>query len=158
MDITYDIDELKVRYNVRVGAIITWNNKILIQQNRENPYYVLIGGRVHYMETSEEAMLREVEEETGVKLQKDDIKLIDVVENFFLHTNGKYHEQLFIYKIEDNAELLKMDNFQTKDSDHKSINKWYPINELGNIDLRPKIVRKLLDQESLTHEINVEYE
>ena len=59
------------RFNYRVGAIILHNGKYLLMKNTEAPYVYSVGGRVHFGETTEEAVVREVFEETGVTLQVD---------------------------------------------------------------------------------------
>ena len=58
--------------NLRVGAIIMKNGQILMVGNDIHPEYLYsIGGRIKFGETSEEAIVREVLEETGVKLEID---------------------------------------------------------------------------------------
>lgn len=53
-----------------VDAIIPYKGRILLIKRKNEPYkdhYALPGGIVEYGETVEEALLREVEEEVGVK-------------------------------------------------------------------------------------------
>jgi len=59
------------RFNYRVGAIIIHDGKVLLMRNHEAPYLHSVGGRVSYNETTEEAVVREVLEETEVKLAVD---------------------------------------------------------------------------------------
>lgn len=57
---------------IRVAAILFENDKILtteMEKNREK-YHVLPGGRVEENETTEEALKRELSEETNLELQK----------------------------------------------------------------------------------------
>lgn len=68
--------------NIRVGAIIIKNGKILMVENENCGYYYSVGGRIKFGETAEQAVIREVYEETGVKLKID--RLLYVVENYFL--------------------------------------------------------------------------
>lgn len=68
--------------NLRVGAIIMKNGKILMVGNRARPEYLYsVGGRIKFGETAEEAAVREVFEETGRHLEVD--RLGFVHENFF---------------------------------------------------------------------------
>ena len=67
--------------NIRVGAIIMKDGKILMVGNEKSNYLYSVGGRIKFGETAEEAIVREVLEETGVKLEVD--RLGFVHENYF---------------------------------------------------------------------------
>lgn len=66
--------------NIRVGAIIMKDGKILMVGN-DRDYLYSVGGRVKFGETAEEAVVREVFEETGVQMEID--RLGFVHENYF---------------------------------------------------------------------------
>ena len=67
--------------NIRVGAIIIKNGKVLMVGNERVNYLYSVGGRIKFGETAEEAVVREVFEETGVKMEID--RLGFVQENYF---------------------------------------------------------------------------
>lgn len=67
--------------NLRVGAIILKDNKVLMVGNEKSDYLYSVGGRIKFGETAEEAVVREVYEETGVKMDVD--RLGFVHENYF---------------------------------------------------------------------------
>ena len=67
--------------NIRVGAIIMKDGKILMASNDRADYLYSVGGRIKFGETAEEAVVREVLEETGVKMKID--RLGFVHENYF---------------------------------------------------------------------------
>lgn len=67
--------------NIRVGAIIMKNGKLLMVGGDGADYLFSVGGRVKFGETAEKAIVREVQEETGVRLEID--RLIFVHENYF---------------------------------------------------------------------------
>lgn len=67
--------------NLRVGAIIMKDGKILMVGNERANYLYSVGGRIKFGETAEEAVVREVYEETGVKMEID--RLGFVHENYF---------------------------------------------------------------------------
>lgn len=67
--------------NIRVGAIIMKNGKLLMVGNERSDYLYSVGGRVKFGETAEEAVVREVEEETGTKMAP--LRLAFIHENYF---------------------------------------------------------------------------
>ena len=67
--------------NIRVGAIIMKNSKFLMVENDRFDHVYSVGGRIKFGETAEEAVVREVFEETGVKMEIDRLGFIH--ENFF---------------------------------------------------------------------------
>ena len=68
--------------NLRVGAIIMKDGKLLMVGNKIRPEYLYsVGGRIKFGETAEDAVIREVYEETGVRMEVD--RLGFVHENYF---------------------------------------------------------------------------
>lgn len=82
--------------NVRVGAIIMQNGKILMVGNDHSDYLYSVGGRIKFGETAQEAVAREVFEETGVKMETD--RLGFVHENYFFG-DSEANEGKLIYEI-----------------------------------------------------------
>jgi len=65
------------------------------------------GGHVEFGETGEEAIRREIKEETGAELT--DVRLLEVKENLFTYHSEPAHEIIFFYegKITDESVLSK---------------------------------------------------
>ena len=82
--------------NLRVGAIILKNGRLLMAGNEREPYLYSVGGRIRFGESAEQAVLREVEEETGRKLEID--RLGFVHENFFI-SDPRLHAGKPVYEI-----------------------------------------------------------
>ena len=79
---------------VGVGAVVRADNKILLIRRANDPgkgLWSIPGGLVEVGETLRDAVAREVEEETGIKIEVG--KLIDVVENIIRDEDGrvKFH-------------------------------------------------------------------
>lgn len=55
-DLTVAVDDGIL--NIRVGAIIMRNNKILMVGNERSDYFYSVGGRVKFGESAEEAVVR----------------------------------------------------------------------------------------------------
>lgn len=67
--------------NLRVGAIIIRDGKILMVKNTAANYCYSVGGRIRFGETAEDAVRRETAEETGAALEIDRPGFLH--ENFF---------------------------------------------------------------------------
>ena len=67
--------------NLRVGALIVRDGKILMAGNDRADYLYSVGGRIRMGETAEEAVIREVREETGAELKVR--RLVCIHENCF---------------------------------------------------------------------------
>ncbi len=81
--------------NIRAGAIIMKDGKLLMVGNDRN-YLYSVGGRLKFGETAEEAVVREVLEETGVKMEID--RLGFVHENYF-YGDAPSNRNKLIYEI-----------------------------------------------------------
>ena len=94
--------------NLRVGAVIIKDGKFLMAGNRRDDYLYSVGGRLKFGETAEEAVCREVREETGADLEIDRLGFIH--ENYFIgeapaEIRGKTVYELCFYfymKVPDN--------------------------------------------------------
>ena len=124
------------RFNYRVGAIIICDERILMAQNQSSPYYYSIGGRVRYGESSEEAVIREVFEETGCYLEIERLSFIH--ENFFIEqvTKEIFHELALYYymKIPNNFNPLCSSISETGAAESLA---WLELSQLGALEAYP---------------------
>ena len=111
-DCTVPVDDGFI--NVRVGAVIMKDGKFLMVGNEKQDYCYSVGGRVKFGESAEEAVKREVFEETGVKMEVDRLGFVN--ENFFYgdteRTMGKliYEISFFFYmKVPEDFEPVSAD-------------------------------------------------
>ena len=140
----------------RVAALIINNNKLLVAKNVDHPVFYTIGGGININETSEEAIIREVMEETGLKLSID--KLSYVQERFLKINNEKYHEVVLFYTMIIKGKINIMENTFT-DQGNKETLHWLPLEQLKNINLVPEFLKhKLLNNNNgIEHIISKEY-
>ncbi len=134
--------------NLRVGAIIRKDNKILMVGNDRADYYYSVDGRIQFGESAEEAVIREVWEETGHKMEIEELAFIH--ENFFVgdaKTNlGKkiYEISFFFYmKVPDDFEPIC--NSFTEDDEVERL-RWIDID--GDDIYYPEFFREELDNKT----------
>ena len=128
--------------NYKVGAIIIHEGKVLMVKNAKHPYFYTVGGRVGFKETSENAVLREVYEETSFHLDIDWLAFIH--ENFYIADflgDASCHEITFYYLMKQSD---KMENINCNsvgiDGGKESLH-WLPIEELSNYTLYPEFYK-----------------
>lgn len=144
-DLSTMIDDVKL--NVRVGAILEYQGKILIEKCGSIDFAVIPGGRIQTEENSKDALVREIQEELGIDINNEEMTLMSVIENFFEFENKKYHELYFVYKVilNDNYEIT--DGMENQDS-HKSNYYLIDYNELENVKMLPEVLKTIAKSNS----------
>lgn len=142
-----------VKFNFRVGLLVKMKKQVLVECNQDYDFVVLPGGRVKTLESSEDALIREINEEMKIDLTNYNLEFIDADENFFELDNIKYHELYFIYKIEidENNEDFK-DGMINYDS-IVNYYKWVDILDLKEVNLLPKSLINIIDSNGIHHSI-----
>lgn len=150
-DLSIIIDGIK--FNFRVGLLVKMKKQVLVECNQDYDFVVLPGGRVKTLESSEDALIREINEEMKIDLTNYNLEFIGIDENFFELDNIKYHELYFIYKIEidENNEDFKdgMINYDSKVNYYK----WVDILDLTEVNLLPKSLINIIDSNGIHHSI-----
>ena len=127
--------------NIRVGAIIMKDGKILMVGNERANYLYSVGGRIKFGETAEEAIVREVYEETGVKMEID--RLGFVHENYFYgdapSNLGKLiYEISFFFYMKVPSDFAPISESFTEDNSKEHL-KWVSLDE--DIKMYPEFFR-----------------
>ena len=139
------LEDENYKFHLRVAAVITKNDKYLIQQIDGYNYYVLPGGHVHLGENGINAIEREVKEEVGCETKE--AKIFCLHENLFIKNGKKEHWIELYFKIIAKEELPH-NNWNQNENDNgqeKSLKfKWVTKEELKEIDLKPKAIKELL--------------
>jgi adenylate kinase family enzyme len=141
-DLSIMVDDVK--FNYRAGLLIEKGNKVLVECNPDIDFVTLPGGRVQTLESSMEALQREIKEEMNIKLDPKEIKMRALIENFFEMDGKKYHELYFLYKLKvtsnDKRFTSDMKNIDSKASYYK----WVKKDELDKANLLPVILREVV--------------
>lgn len=126
-------------FNLRVAAIITRGDEILLCTVRGLRYWFLPGGRVRLGEPSAAALARELAEELGHELPAGRLAL--VVENIFT-SQTLQHEVGLYYHLAWPDELAPGDLDGGIEPGHTF--RWTPVRELGSLRFEPAGLIRLL--------------
>jgi ADP-ribose pyrophosphatase YjhB (NUDIX family) len=136
MDCSFTVNEGWFRY--RSAAIIIEDGYVLMAKNDLDDYYYSVGGAVKLHESAEEAVTREVLEETGIKYEID--RLAFIHENFFKGFNNdpdlKCHEIAFYFLMKPRGNQNLNDNNYVYNGIRERMF-WLPINKLNDYKLFP---------------------
>lgn len=125
-------------FNFRVGAIIQNGSKVLMARNPKDNLCYSVGGRVMLNETLEDAVIREVFEETGISTEID--KMAFIHENFFINSeNEKMHELSVFFYIKTDEKLLAIKNgYKTTGGPDGEFLEWIDLNAEYDFSIYPR--------------------
>lgn len=83
-------------FGVRATGLVVQDEKLYLVKSPEGKYYTL-GGAIQLGETTEEAVLREMQEEIGIEVELGPLAFID--ENQFTLQEKSYHQIEFLYIV-----------------------------------------------------------
>ena len=131
------------KFNYRVCAVIISDGRILAMHDERSPYYYLPGGRVQMGETSEQAVIRELEEELMITPRI--LRPLWLNQSFFTEdVDGlKYHE-LCIYYLTDvsgTGLLEKGEQFTLNEGNHIHRFEWLPFDRLKDECFYPTFLK-----------------
>lgn len=155
MDLTLDVGEYKL--NIRAAGLVIHNNKVLVHRNINHDHYALIGGRIAINENSVDTVKREILEEMGKEVDVEEC--IAVVENFFTMKGKRYHEIMFIHKVEFVDEQDKLIDYTLDNIEGKDYLKymWLDIDKIEEYNILPKITKEILKENKFPiHKINID--
>ena len=141
------------KFNFRVGGIIESpdKKKILIHRLSNFDFWLLPGGRVEMLEDTKKAILREIEEELGIKVK---------TESFFDIKSSTYHELAFNYLLQlpKDSKLLQKEGEFAGIEGEKYRYMWIDKEDLSNISFKPDYIIPILQNipDKTTHIIRDE--
>lgn len=156
-DITFK--DKNIKFDYRVATIIECNGKFLFQKMENDSNFTLVGGRVTLMSTSKQSIIRELKEELDYDAKPEQLKLVQIAENFFNYYDKeknlqKVHSILFIYKIAISKydELANKNNFSVKDKKSTKLF-WLSEEEVEAKSILPKLAKRLIASDDFSYDI-----
>lgn len=124
-------------FGVRATALIVEDGKLLVVEDEDGFYTI---GSIQVGERTEEAVIREVKEELGVKAEAG--RLAFVVENRFEQGGVSYHNIEFHYLVDllEDAPLTMQEDEKTQPCE------WIDLDKLQNIQLVPTFLKTALPE------------
>ncbi len=120
------------KFNYRVCAVIVHEGRILAMRDERSPYFYLPGGRVRLGETAEAAVLREVEEELGVRAKL--LRPLWLNQGFFTEDVDRlnYHELCVYFLLDVSGTSLpaRGERFTRREGPHTHDFEWLAFERL----------------------------
>ena len=135
-DLTFKQDDLIL--NIRVLLLIPYKDGYIFEHSRHG-YFFAVGGRVKFGESSQEAAIRELEEE--LNFNDIDLRLIGLIENYFEFNGNQVYEINFVYSGVIKDEI----NFDKLESAHQGY-KTLSNAEIKEKDVRPLVLKEFIDK------------
>jgi 8-oxo-dGTP pyrophosphatase MutT (NUDIX family) len=138
----YKVNAEDLVQRIGVYATIIQDGKILLTKQRKG--YSLIGGGVDKGETLEEAIVREVKEETGLDFKPGEI-FYQTTKFFQKNTESKPHQSFQFYFL--GKVSGEISNSSITDSEHSYTDdapEWVDLKQAKKIDLRHSVDLKTL--------------
>lgn len=127
--------------DLRAVGVLVQNKRLLVQRDRDGTDYALPGGHVQIGETTEEALVREWQEETGVEVQCG--RLLWTEECFWNWNGTDAHNIAFYYLVEcPNLDFPMWDGFVPHRDNDKVLIGWMPFDELQNVTIYPAFLKE----------------
>jgi 8-oxo-dGTP pyrophosphatase MutT (NUDIX family) len=131
------------RFNYRVAAVVVHDGHVLVCREADGDFWFLPGGRCEMMESSHDAVRRELREELGVDSNIE--RLLWIVENFFIFGERRFHEFGLYFLVTlpgDSPQLDKSQIYAFREGVDLDLEmRWYRLPELSAINLVPAFLR-----------------
>lgn len=143
MDIAINTD--KNIFRLRAVGVVVKDDSILMVTNERDDYYYSVGGGVFLGERAEDCVVREVFEETGLKLDVD--RLLFVHQNYFKindkNSEKDFHEVAFYFLMKYNGEDF-VEGSLTGGVKEKLT--WIPFDDFDNLKIYPKFLGRFVKE------------
>jgi 8-oxo-dGTP diphosphatase len=147
---TYNVAVDKLSWRPSTYGIVIKNDKVLLSRQFGDKFD-LPGGGLDLGELPEEGVVREVAEETGIKVKNP--KLLGVENSFFQSSHAKdesYHSLLFYFVCEHAGGELSTEGFDDYEKEYAQMAEWVPLSNLDKLDMASTVNYKPYVKKALT--------
>ncbi len=145
---TYEVEVDQLKWRPAAYGIVFKNDAVLLSPQFDPGMYDLPGGGLDVGELPEEALIREVKEETGLLVHKPQLIACESDYFTFRRQKGVYYQTLGLYYLCDlEGGTLSTDGFDEFEQNYARLAEWVPMKELARIkianskDFRPHILK-----------------
>ncbi len=149
MMIQFETTEGKFVY--RAASVVRRGDEVLLHQFEGQEFWCMPGGRMEMNEPARECVRREMIEEMDLP-EDTDInvgELLYIIENLYTYQGLRHHEIGLYFAATMPADLSQMheQKFIGHEWDNSELYfEWIPVADLPGLDLRPAVLRTLLQQ------------
>lgn len=133
-------------FKLRVCGVIKQGDKYLVNNANGCGFHGFPGGHVSLGENTDDAVLREVEEETKIECKA--IKLLAIVQLLIKREDGKPFHEIGYYYLLEPKNNKNYTNFSIDENDDGKIKHhefiWLTLDEFDNYDIRPEEMKDIL--------------
>ena len=134
-------------FSYRAAGLLIKDNKLLVQRSNDNKGYAIPGGHISFSETSDETIIREFKEETGIDIVVKSLNYVGEI--FFPWKGNPCHQICVFYEVDlKNKDSVSTEDFSGiehyKGQEIKLNFSWIPLDNLENYNLFPKEIKKFI--------------
>ncbi|WP_066869152.1 NUDIX hydrolase [Clostridium mediterraneense] len=136
-----NFSENGVIFNLRVAGIIIEDGYIFLERKEKDDFWSIPGGRVEFMEKTEDTIIREYKEEIDADIKV--LRQLWIAEDFFKYENNQYHEIGFYYLVELLSKQFrdKEREYIGKEGKEDLIYKWFKLSEIEKTNIYPVFLK-----------------
>lgn len=142
---------------IRVAGLVISKGHVLLMKHkrRGRTYWTLPGGRLEEGETLQQALLREIEEETGLKVTLD--CLLFVADTISPHNPYETHVVNILFKATCTSAQMAIQQTEKRLDESNDNMEFVPLASLKDIPLYPPIVSEIVAALEAPQEVPARY-
>ncbi|MEO0821781.1 MAG: NUDIX domain-containing protein [Pseudomonadota bacterium] len=122
---------------IRIAGLVVQDGAVLVQRPADEPgsFFAFVGGEYEVGDTFESRLRTEFEEETNARVVE--ARYLFCVENHFVYKAKRFQQAEHFF-------LVTLDRREVESREAHLEQHWLPLRTIGDVDLRPTVVRDAL--------------